>query len=67
MLKLSEKFTKYLISLPLANLCFCVPCEVDDGEEWEVVTSGVPVVCDGGVVVGAIVTAYHHVDESRNI
>ena len=31
-----------------------VPCEVGDVEEW----GGVPVVCDGGETVGAVLTAY---------
>ena len=34
-----------------------VPCEVEDKEDWgERVISGVPVVCDGGVTVGAVLT-----------
>ena len=36
-------------------LLSCVPCEVDDGEEWG--KGVISVVCDGGVVVGAILTA----------
>ena len=35
-----------------------VPCKVGDVEEWGGVISGVPVVCDGGETVGAILTAY---------
>ena len=40
-------------------LCVWVPCEVGDVEEkGEGVISGVPVVCDGGETVGAILTVY---------
>ena len=34
-----------------------VPCEVDDVDWRGGVISGVPVVCDGGKTVGAILTA----------
>ena len=40
-------------------LCVWVPCEIEDVEEWgEGVISGVPVVCEGGETVGAILTTY---------
>ena len=43
-------------------LCVCLPCEVDDEEEWgEGVISGIPVVSNEGVLVGAILTANHDV------
>jgi len=39
-------------------LCVYLPCKIDEGEErGEGVISGIPVVCDGGVAVGAILTA----------
>ena len=43
-------------------LCVCLPCKVDDEEEWgEGVISGIPVVSNEGVLVGAILTANHDV------
>ena len=39
-------------------LHICVPCKVDDGEgRGEGVISGIPVVCDGEIIVGGILTA----------
>ena len=39
-------------------LAVCLPCKIDDGEKrGEGVISGIPVGCDEGVTVGAILTA----------
>ena len=41
-------------------LAVCLPCKIDDGEKrGEGVISGIPVVCDGGETVGAVLTAYY--------
>ena len=40
---------------------------MDDVEDWgEGVISGVPVVCDGGVTVGAVLTVYFYVHKRNS-